>query len=151
MKYSKKGSTLLEVLLYMSISLVISLMVTVVLMDVKQIYFKSIDKSINVNKIVEGFIIIDNLGKEEELIKVEINNDNIKFYYTNEIGTLVKELRKEENKLIIKYYKKQGETYITYGSPNDIIAGIEEFSAIKKGKLIYIKIKKEGEIYIKCI
>lgn len=151
MKYNKKGFTLLEILLYMSISLVILLIVTVVLKDIKQIYFKGIDKSINVNKIVEGFMIIDKLAKEDELIKVDMNSDSIKFYYTDEIGTLVKEIKKDGNKLIIKYYKKQGETYYSYGSPNDIIAGIEEFIVKKKGKLIYLSIKKEGELYIKCI
>lgn len=83
MRYKKKGFTLLEFILYMSISLIITSIVIRVLMDTRQIYYKSLEESLNANNIVEGFITIDNIAKDESLIKIETMESNIKFYYEN--------------------------------------------------------------------
>lgn len=151
MKYKKKGVTLLELVLYMSISLVISLTAISIFTELRKVYFKSTEESINVNKIVEGFITIDNLAKDKELEKIEMKSNSLKFYYNGNLSYIVKEVIQDNDKLIIRYYIKQGDIYLSYGAPNDIIAEIEGFNVNKKGKLIYITIKKKGELYIKCI
>ena len=162
MRYKKKGSTLIELLLYMSLSLVISLIGMKILLDTRQVYYKNLDESLNSNHISEGFIRIEEITKEEDkdkiLERIEVLPDSIKFYCNDyELkeapkGKIIKELMKINDELVFVYHKKVNEDYIRLPTPiNTIMDNIEEFHVIKKGKLVYISVKRGGEVFIKCI
>ena len=151
MKYKKKGFTLLEVLVNISISTVVILIATNVLIDTVNIYYNNLNRNVEINSIVEGFISIDSIAKDDDMKEIMFLDDSVKFYYKNSEGQMIKELIKDNNDLIIRYYKMGGKVYYPYGPHNDIITNIEEFKVIKKEKLIYINVKKGGEIYTKCI
>ena len=54
-----KGFTLLEIIIYMGLSLIICLIGYKVVMEVKNMYSKSIEESLSLNSVEEAFITID--------------------------------------------------------------------------------------------
>ena len=143
-----KGFTIIECIAYLSISLMIVSIGVKLLMDSKKIFYMGIKENMSLNSIEEAFHMID-------VMKIdnfdEINGDVFKnkvIFYKN--SSLEKnELCKDNDNLIIKYYNAT--SYSRPVSKNLLLSNIENFEVKKKGKLIYIKIKKNGEEYVKCI
>lgn len=151
MKYRKKGFTLLEILVYISVSSVVLIISTKVLIDTRYIFYSTINSIQNINGIENGFITIDSLVNDNQIRRIEADGNKVSLYYQTNEGQIIKQLIKDNNDLIIRYYKSNSQEYYPYTGHNDVISNIEDFKVIKKGKLIYLLIKKEGDTYIKSI
>jgi competence protein ComGC len=151
MKYRKKGFTLLEILAYLSISSVVLIISTKVLIDTRYIFFSSMNSIQNINCIESGLITIDSLVNDSQIKRIEANDNKVNLYYATNEGQIIKQLINDNNDLIIRYYKSNSQEFYPYTGHNDVISNIEDFKVIKKGKLIYLIIKKEGDTYIKSL
>lgn len=147
----KKGISLLEILVYLSLSVVVILLTTSLYIKVQKNYYDNITENKNLNSIAEGLITIETMVKDEDVYKIESTNSNLKLYLISEGQSMIKEIKINNDRLMVYYYKLYYESYYLYGSPNVLIINIKEFYIIKKGNLIYLNLKINNENYTKCI
>lgn len=152
MKY-KRGFSLIETLVYLMILTITMTISTSVFTNTLYVYKKTINKNLEINSINEGFLSISKISREEKIVLIRVYENNIIFY--KDIGynqKLLKVLKKDKNNLIVEHYIMNENNIVTsYNSKNDIIAGINDFKAKKKGNTVYILVIKNGEKYIRCI
>ncbi|NLK95731.1 MAG: hypothetical protein GX275_11185 [Clostridiales bacterium] len=151
MKNKKRGISLLEILVYLFLSIIIISISTSIFIKIQETYYNSLLENKKLNSIVESFISIENMAKSEEVIKIECINNNVKIYCQNVDEIMVKELKLKDTSLIVNHYIYISGSYYTYGSPNTILLNVNDFSAVKKGNLIYLNLKINNEDYTKCI
>lgn len=147
----KKGISLLEILVYLSLSVVVILLTTSLYIKVQKNYYDNITENKNLNSIAEGLITIETMVKDEDVYKIESTNSNLKLYLISEGQSMIKEIKINNDRLMVYYYKLYYESYYLYGSPNVLIINIKEFYINKKGNLIYLNLKINNENYTKCI
>lgn len=146
-----KGFTLLEIVIYMGLSLIICLIGYKLVLQVKNIYLKSIEESLSLNSVEEAFITIDKFAREVEVIDISnINNKLVinKGYFTDSYYEK-RIIEGSEGNLLIKYYDSIGN--LDYTGKSTLITKISNFNVISKGKLIFITFKKGGVNYTKCL
>ena len=131
---NKKGFTLIEMIIYLAVSLLIIL----ILSDIFIISYKSFNKNINkdscINSIENGIIAIKDMSMDSRVIFKEKYNNSLLLYQKFKDFYWVQS--------IYKYKIKAEQT---------IIKNINNFYVYKKENLLYIKVVKEGEEYIICI
>lgn len=146
-----KGFTLLEIVIYMGLSLIICLISYKLVMQVKNIYLKSIEESLSLSSVEEAFITIDKFARENS--EIEISNSKNKLVINKGCFTdnsyEKRIIEESEGNLLIKYYDAKDE--LDYKSRNTLITKISNFKVISKGKLIFITFEKGGGIYTKCL
>ena len=143
-----KGFTLIECITYLSISLIVVSIGIKLLIDSKKIFYTSIKENMNLNSIEEAFHMID-VMKIDHFYEITGDIEKNKIIFDKKGSLQKNELCTDKNDLIIKYYDYSG--YNKQISKNLLLSNIDNFKVKKKGKLIYIVIKKNGEEYIKCI
>lgn len=146
-----KGFTLLEIVIYMGLSLMICLMGYKLVMKLKNIYSISIEESLSLNSVEEAFITIDKFAREVDVLDVSnINNKLVinKGYYTNGLYE-TRIIEASEGNLLIGYYDSKGEELT--GNRRTLIKKIKNFEVVSKGKLIFITFEKGGVTYTKCV
>ena len=146
-----KGFTLLEIVIYMGLSLIICLIGYKLVMQVKNIYLKSIEESLSLSSVEEAFITIDKFAREVEVIDISNTNNKLvinKGYYTDD-SYEKRIIEESEGNLLIKYYDSKDK--LDYKGKSTLITNISNFNVISKGKLIFITLKKGGVTYTKCL
>ncbi|CDI49732.1 prepilin-type N-terminal cleavage/methylation domain-containing protein [Clostridium tetani] len=140
----KKGFTLIETIIAVSISFVILLWGVKFLGTYTRIYKDTGYRYLQEFYINEAFIFIEEKVKEAEEVQIYTDNKGeksiqLKFEGENNY------IRKKEGKLVISYYK--------FNSPrnNNIILELEEFKLEQVNNLMYVTIKnKRGKGYTRC-
>lgn len=145
------GFTLLEIVIYMGLSLVICLIGYKEVMQVKNIYLKSIEESLSINSVEEAFITIDKFAREIEVISISNINNKLVINKGHDTDDSYEKriIEESEGNLLIKYYDSKN--ILDYKGRSTLIIKISDFNVISKGKLIYITFKKGGVIYTKCL
>lgn len=137
----KKGFTLIEVIVYISIgTLLITLMIGVIFSLVR---FRKeyIERSIEEDMVANGIISISSRLNKGQLESVEVEDD--KTIVINENGNKKSKITLYNGTdLAVCYY--EGDELSTV---NKVIKGVNEFEVTQKQKLVYIKIKIEENIY----
>lgn len=151
MKYSKKGSTLIELEVHI---LIIIIIFTLSLISYKQI-INNFNNSLNTlsiyNELDDTYSTLKSILIDTEVIKAEVKNNTI-FVYCN---SMYKTIINEENTLKIKYFvltnDDLGNYYYYYENCNALMENIDNFQVVKNKNLIYIEICKGGVNYIMCL
>lgn len=145
-----KGFTLVECVVYMFLSVIIMIMAFKILFSSSNIFMETINKSIYINSINEGFLNMDRLIMDEKVVKISSDEDKIILYIGNEKGIYeIQEISRIDNNLVIKYFDIRD--FTNYTTRNTIVYSIDDFKVKGKGRLLYIAIKKGGNVYRKCI
>lgn len=145
------GFTLLEVVIYIGLSLTICLIGYKLVMQVKNIYLKNIEESLSLSSVEEAFITIDRFARESS--EIEISNINNKLVINK--GGFTDDsyekriIEESQGNLLIKYYDSRDQ--LNYKGRSTLITNISKFNVISKGKLIFITFEKGGTIYTKCL
>jgi len=147
----RKGFTLLEIVIYMGLSLMICLMGYGLVMKLRNIYLISIEESLSLNSVEEAFISIDKFARELDVEHISnINNKVVisKGYFTDD--SYEKRIIEELNgNLFIGYYDSTEKEFTE--RKRTLIVNIKNFKVISKGKLIFITFEKGGVTYTKCL
>ena len=146
----KKGIILLECIIYISLSLILTCILVKILLNTDYMYIKTMKNETISSDINDFFVNVERFVNEEDVKKVEVSNNVLIIYK----GTLEKDFQKEEifkddSKIMIKYYDIRN--FEDFNARNTLALGVEEFEIKIKGKLIYLSLKKGGEEYIKCL
>lgn len=150
-KNNKKGFTLIEMIIYLAVSLIIIL----ILSDIFIISYKSFNKNINkdscINSIENGIITIKDMSMDSRVIYKEKDNNSLVLCQKFKDFYWVQLIYKKNNQLIVEYSEKYNNGDCKIKGKQTIIKNIDNFYVYKKENLLYIKIIKEGEEYITCI
>ena len=142
MKY--KGYCILEILVSVTILSVISTLSITMLLKFVVIYKKSLQNSIYTSRIEELEDTMHCLLTENNVFYVDSKSNMIRIYKRENGGILVKEIRLKKGNIIVDYYREDSlHNLVKYGTYNTLLKTVDKFTTIKKGKLIYYKIKKE--------
>lgn len=146
-----KAFTLVEIVIYMGLSLIICFIGYKFVMNLKKIYSISMEESLSLNSVEEALITIDKFVSEDDVIdisnvdnKVVINKGN----HTN-VSYERRIIEASEGNLLIRYYDCKDK--LDYKGKSTLITKIDSFNVISKGKLIFITFKKGGVTYTKCL
>lgn len=147
-KDKKKGSTLIELLLAISISLiVIPLVLNIFLYQIKT-YNKTLQNNKNCFSVNEAFMYIQHQVKNNTK-EVNVGSKELLLFKTN--NTEKHQISIHNNNLVITYYKKYGDIYYYNGS-NNILTKIQDFNVEQYNNYINISIDyKNGKRYSRCI
>lgn len=153
MKFNKKrGFTMIEAIVYIAIYTIISALGLIILLNTRNIYYNTMDKRLASNSVNEAFITIDNVCKDSTEVSIDKNSNTVSFKKkVNQTDFLLKILQVENQSVIIKYYTASSGNTLFYDTKNEIIADIDSFNVLQKGKLIYIKVSKRGREFIMCL
>ena len=151
MKYSKKGSTLIELEVHI---LIIIIIFTLSLISYKQI-INNFNNSLNTlsiyNELDDTYSALKSILIDTEVIKAEVK-DNTIFVYCNNMYKLI---INENNTLKIKYFVLTnddiGNYYYYYENHNVLMEDVDNFQVVKNKNLIYVEICKGGVNYIMCL
>lgn len=150
-KNNKKGFTLIEMIIYLAVSLLIIL----ILSDIFIISYKSFNKNIKkdryINSIENGIIAIKDMSMDSRVIFKEKNNNSLVLYQKFKDFYCVQSIYKKNNQLIVEYSERYDNGNYEIKAEETIIKNIDNFYVYKKENLLYIKIIKEGKEYIICI
>lgn len=148
---NKKGFTLIEMIIYLAVSLLIIL----ILSNIFIVSYKSFNKNINkdswINSIENGIITIRDMSMDSRVIFKEKDNNTLLLYQKFKDFYWVQSIYKKNNQLIVEYSERYGNGAYKIKAKQTIIKNINNFYVYKKENLLYIKIVKEGEEYITCI
>lgn len=148
---NKKGFTLIEMIIYLAVSLLIIL----ILSDIFIVSYKSFNKNINkdscLNSIENGIITIKDMSMDSRVIFKEKDNNTLLLYQKFKDFYWVQSIYKKNNQLIVEYSERYDNGAYKIKAKQTIIKNINDFYVYKKENLLYIKIIKEGEEYITCI
>lgn len=147
----KSGFTLIELIVYLAVSLVIILMLS----DIFIICYKSFNKNINrdssINSIENGIIAIKDMAMDSRVIFKEKYNNSLVLYQEFINFYWLQSIYIKDKALIVEYSERYDSGACKIKEEETIIKNISDFSVYEKGNLLYIKIVKEGEEYITCI
>ena len=150
-KNNKKGFTLIEMIIYLAVSLLIIL----ILSDIFIVSYKSFNKNINkdscINSIENGIIAIKDISMDSRVIFKEKNNNSLVLYQKFKDFYCVQSIYKKNNQLIVEYSERYDNGGYKIKAEQTIIKNINDFYVYEKENLLYIKIIKEGKEYIICI
>lgn len=137
----RKGVTLVETIMYISLaSLLFSLMIGLII-SLTSYRNQYINNAIEEDLVLNGIIAISSNLTKGQINSIDVENNKIIIRYgsSNKSSQIAKY---NNSNLAISYYDG-----ISLTTVNKIITDIEEFEAIKKNKLVYIKIKIKGNEY----
>lgn len=148
---NKKGFTLIEMIIYLAVSLLIIL----ILSDIFIISYKSFNKNIKkdsyINSIENGIIAIKDMSMDSRVIFKEKNNNSLVLYQKFKDFYCVQSIYKKNNQLIVEYSERYDNGNYEIKAEQTIIKNINDFYVYEKENLLYIKIIKKGKEYIICI
>lgn len=149
----KGGFSLIEIITYLMIFTICIAISTSVYLETRMVYESVLKRNLELNSIKEGFLSINKISKEEQVVLIKASPNQVEFYKNiGENEYLLKVLKKKEEALIIEHYFINKEGILSaYSRDNNIISKVDDFKVFKKEKLIYISVIKDGEEYIKCI
>lgn len=153
MKYKKKkGTTLIEIVVFITISIILVTISSSVLINTRKIYKSTLSENNTLNEIEDLFINIDNILKINGVFNIEVIGDSIEVTYIDEYSNIkmIKKILMNTNVLIVKTYKYSDDSR-TSTSTNSLYSGLESYNVVKRKGLIFISIVKEGREYIKCL
>ncbi|WP_297633462.1 hypothetical protein [uncultured Clostridium sp.] len=149
--WKKKGNTLIEVALGMTLYLLLFLIITKGTTEIVSEVGYISKEQLRKNTVESGVKNIKQYLNKVDNLYFEIKENKLIIYKTSKDKTVLKDeiYLDEKNKLCLKYYRvENGNSYTTTAV---ILPNIMDFEVIKKGKLVYFKlIFKEGEKLI-CI
>lgn len=146
----KKGIILLECIIYISLSLILTCILVKILLNTDYMYIKTMKNETISSDINDFFVNVERFVNEEDVKKVEVSNNVLIIYKgTSEKDFQKEEIFKDDSKIMIKYYDIRN--FEDFNARNTLALGVEEFEIKIKGKLIYLSLKKGGEEYIKCL
>lgn len=146
----KKGIILLECIIYISLSLILTCILVKILLNTDYMYIKTMKNETISSDIKDFFVNVERFINEEDVKKVEVSNNVLIIYKgTSEKDFQKEEIFKDDSKIMIKYYDIRN--FEDFNARNTLALGVEEFEIKIKGKLIYLSLKKGGEEYIKCL
>lgn len=146
----KKGIILLECIIYISLSLILTCILVKILLNTDYMYIKTMKNETISSDIKDFFVNVERFVNEEDVKKVEVSNNVLIIYKgTSEKDFQKEEIFKDDSKIMIKYYDIRN--FEDFNARNTLALGVEEFEIKIKGKLIYLSLKKGGEEYIKCL
>lgn len=147
MKYRKaRGNTLIEVIIYIALSLTIVTITTKILIDTMKIYNRCIEENYNLNIFSDFIINLSNIVIGNNVVNVELNNDILKIdYYAEDNKTLqVKKIYFNKDRVEIKYFNLEENI-------NVLLKDVDKFKFEKRGKLIFVLVEKNNEEYCACL
>ncbi|WP_286904765.1 type II secretion system protein [Clostridium sp. UBA1652] len=137
----KKGFTLIEVIVYISIGTVLITLMIGVIFNLVKFRKDYIKRSIEEDMVTNGIISISSRLNKGQLKNIEVENN--KTIAINENGNKTSKITLYNGAdLAVCYY--EGNRLLTV---NKIITGISDFEVVKKQKLVYIKISIEENVY----
>lgn len=149
--WKKKGNTLIEVALGMTLYLLLFLIITKGTTEIVSEVGYISKEQLRKNTVESGVKNIKQYLNKVDNLYFEIKENKLIIYKTSKDKTVLKDeiYLDEKNKLCLKYYRvENGNSYTTTAV---ILPNVMDFEVIKKGKLVYFKlIFKEGEKLI-CI
>lgn len=146
----KKGIMLLECIIYISLSLILTCILVKILLNTDYMYIKTMKNKTISSDIKDFFVNVERFANEEDVKKIEVSNNVLIIYKgTSEKNFQKEEIFKDDSKIMIKYYDIRN--FEDFNARNTLALEIEEFEIKTKGKLIYLSLKKGGEEYIKCL
>lgn len=151
MKYSKKGSTLIELEVHILIIIIIFTLSLISYKEIINIFNKSINTLSIYNELDDTYSALKSILIDTEVIKAEVK-DNTIFVYCNNMYKLI---INENNTLKIKYFvltnDDVGNYYYYYENHNVLMEDVDNFQVVKNKNLIYVEICKGGVNYIMCL
>ncbi len=150
----KKGYTLIEIVVYLSLSLLITTLVFEIFIGVNNIFLKCLNRSNNLNIVENTFISIYDIARDPRVVKMEKENESLKIYYSTEINNTyeVKHIKKNNKDLVVEYYQNKDGIDIILGRVSEkLMLNINDFKVYEKENVIYIKVIKDSDEYIKSI
>lgn len=147
-KNKKKGFTLIELIIYLAVSLTIVL----ILSDIFIVFYKSFNRNINkdrnINSIENGLVAIKDMVMDSRVIFKESDKNSLLIYQKFKDFYWVQSIYKKDNNLIVEYSEQYFNNVSIRKGRQTIIKNINNFYVYEKGNLLYVKIIKEGEEYI---
>ena len=147
-KNKKKGFTLIELIIYLAVSLTIIL----ILSDIFIVFYKSFNKNINkdstINSIENGLVAIKDMVMDSRVVFKENKKNSLLIYQKFKDFYWVQSIYKKDSNLIVEYSEQYFNSVSIIKGRQTIIKNINKFYVYKKGNLLYIKIIKEGQEYI---
>lgn len=150
-KNNKKGFTLIEMIIYLAVSLLIILILSDIFIVSYKSFNKNIKKDSDINSIENGIIAIKDMSMDSRVIFKEKNNNSLVLYQKFKDFYCVQSIYKKNNQLIVEYSERYDNGNYEIKAEETIIKNINNFYVYKKENLLYIKIIKEGKEYIICI
>lgn len=147
MKCSKmRGTTLIEVIAYIALSLIIVTVTTKILMDTRKIYNRCMEKNYDLNIINDFFINLSNIVSANNVKEITLDNDILKIdYYGEDNKTIeVKKIYFNTNRVEVKYSNLEENI-------NVLLKDVDNFKFEKRGKLIFVLVEKNNEEYDACL
>lgn len=150
----KRGYTLIEVVIYLALSILITTLLFEIFFSINNIFLKCLNRSNNLNSIENTFISIYDISRDPRVVKMEKKNESLKIYYSTEINNNyeVKHIKKNDKDLVVEYYQyKNGVDITSERRSEKLMLNIDDFKVYKKKNVIYIKVIKDSDEYIKSI
>ncbi|KAJ51495.1 prepilin-type N-terminal cleavage/methylation domain-containing protein [Clostridium tetanomorphum] len=139
----KKGFTLIEVLMSISIISIVSLILFKNLVVYLTLYNKESNIAMEEFYVNEALIFIEQQINEANSVQVlgDANNNELKINYEDKSNYI----KIKNGKLVIAYFKSDS------GYINNIMLELEDFLVEKSGNLVFVKIiTKHGKEYERC-
>ncbi len=138
----KKGFTLIELMLVVSIIGMITSIQIVIMGRYMKIHRQEINSSRESFYINEAFIIIQHEIDDGKYIKIKNNNVIVIRSYKERFDYIKKD---KDSDIIISY----GSEYVS--TSNNILKNIKDFKVEKDGQILYVSIEtKKGNVYRRC-
>ena len=149
----KRGFNLAECAAYIFVLQMLIVILAGMTMKLYCTYNYVTDKNILNNSIDNTFFSIKKLVHDDNVIKTKYDNNKITVYLLSEGNYYIKEIKLKDSAVYIYYYEScDGENISRFLSANILSENIKEINFMKKGKIIYMKIKiSNNEEYIECI
>ena len=149
--HNKKGFTLIEMIIYLAVSLLIILIISDIFIISYKSFNKNIKKDSYINSIENGIIAIKDMSMDSRVIFKEKDNNTLLLYQKFRDFYWVQSIYKKNKQLIVEYSERYDNGAYKIKAEQTIIKNINDFYVYEKENLLYIKIVKEGEEYITCI
>ena len=150
-KNKKKGFSLIELIIYLAVSLTIILILSDIFIVSYKSFNRNINKDSNINSIENGIVAIKDIVMDSRVIFKENKKNSLLIYQKFKDFYWVQSIYEKDNNLIVEYSEQYFNNVSIKKGKQAIIKDINSFYVYEKGNLIYIKIIKEGEEYIVCL
>ncbi|AWI03769.1 type II secretion system protein [Clostridium drakei] len=139
----KKGFTLIELMLVVSIIGIITSVQAIVMCKYMKVYRQEINSSRESFYINEAFNLIYQEINNEGYVKTENNNVIVIRRYDGRGFNYIRTNR--DSDIIISYYSKY------YSTTNNILKNIKDFKVEKDRQVLYVSIEtRKGNVYKRC-